>query len=1173
MSEIKYSDLIEDDGAIQKAINDLTALKQAFTEVGNLVKSEALTIKTSLQSTSTSTDSGRQSMERMVNESSRLKRAQDELEFALSETGAKVAELRMLTNEANTASKNNLKTVREESDSYNKLKMELDAAIAVYKGLTAAQREDTSVGEVAIKTIRKLREELKVIDARLKANTASVKRRVAEINNLRKAEDRLAYALSEENQKVLALNASTREANRVAKLNAIVANNAEGSYNRLSAQYELNKIALNKMSLAERENTAQGKALVEKTRLMYEEMIRLQEVTGKHTLSVGNYKKAWDGVRMGVDQIVREMPTLGISMNTFFLAISNNLPILVDEINKVREANKMAAKENRAQQSILRSVTSAIFSFNSVLIIAATVLSKYGTVIFDWIGSMFKAKSAIDDLTTSQKALVYIMSEDAGSAKQRIETVIELGVQIRKYGNDSKYTKAIIEEFNKTFDTHYKSMLEIKKEYPILADQVINAAIKMAAAQKLISDAATQMLRKQKAEMFLAGLSESEFTEASVNMNKLFRLLDTSLREQGVYAEDVIKIKNKLFAEVGQGNFISSGLVPTLFATEFTKQMRAAKDSSPELYKVMQQFGTTAGQKMLTALVNSQGSSVAIADMTKAIQELYQANLSELVSTTTTKSPKDRTEQIQKANNDIRKRYEESLTALILNEFDNRERDLKDTFEAEKRELLNKQKNDKDLTKESRGLITETIINMEKKLTEDLSDLEYDRQIAILEIQEEGLALQEEALRENTYEAMELRLSILEVQRQKELVANRKLIEQERQDENAINAKWNNIINEASKKETLAIEMENFEIQSQFRESEFNLVERTEREKTKFKLLEERKRWTLLLRLATAGSIQATEIELEAFKNMIKAIDRELKMSTLKDFNIYEALGLNDEQQKAAEQAVKLTVSYLQEILQAEKELADQAVELAQKRVDAAKTALEQEIEARNNGYAFNVSQAQKELAQARAQEKEKLKLQEEAAKRQEALNTISQTSSLITAAANIWATFSKIPGFGVPLALGAIATMFGSFAIAKVRASQVTRNKSDVESYGEGGLEMLEGGSHASGNDIAIGKTSKGKDRRAEGGEALAIINKRNTRKYRTLLPDLITSLNKGTFEKRYLNSFADSANFNVAISQDFSGIESDVRSIKEQNEMRYYVDSKGRLIRKYKNLTSIYK
>ena len=89
---------------------------------------------------------------------------------------------------------------------------------------------------------------------------------------------------------------------------------------------------------------------------------------------------------------------------------------------------------------------------------------------------------------------------------------------------------------------------------------------------------------------------------------------------------------------------------------------------------------------------------------------------------------------------------------------------------------------------------------------------------------------------------------------------------------------------------------------------------------------------------------------------------------------------------------------------------------------------------------------------------------------------------------------------------------MWGSFAIAKVKAHQVTKKS---QQYGEGGLEILNGGSHASGNDIPIGMTKDGKQRKAEGGEALAIISKSKTRKYKTILPDIVKSLNKGFLKK----------------------------------------------------------
>ena len=260
--------------------------------------------------------------------------------------------------------------------------------------------------------------------------------------------------------------------------------------------------------------------------------------------------------------------------------------------------------------------------------------------------------------------------------------------------------------------------------------------------------------------------------------------------------------------------------------------------------------------------------------------------------------------------------------------------------------------------------------------------------------------------------------------------------------------------------------------------------------------------------------------------------------------------------------------------MEAEIEAAEVAVEAAEKRVEAAEEAYDAEIEARNNGYANNVESARKELEQERKNQQEKQKLLEEAQKRQEALNTVIQASSLITAAAQLWSTMSGIPVVGPALAAAAIAAMFGSFAVAKIKANQVTASAQ----YGEGGLEFLEGGSHASGNDISLGtRNSKGKNMRAEGGEALAIINRRNTRRYRKQLPGIIESLNNGTFEDKYLNAFANSGERSISISQsnsiDLSNLESDVKSIRRSNETRYYTAPDGTVIMQYKNLKRIIK
>ena len=90
-------------------------------------------------------------------------------------------------------------------------------------------------------------------------------------------------------------------------------------------------------------------------------------------------------------------------------------------------------------------------------------------------------------------------------------------------------------------------------------------------------------------------------------------------------------------------------------------------------------------------------------------------------------------------------------------------------------------------------------------------------------------------------------------------------------------------------------------------------------------------------------------------------------------------------------------------------------------------------------------------------------------------------------------------------------ATLFASFAAAKIKAFQATKL------FRQGGYEVLSGGSHASGKDIPLGFTSDGRQRRAEGGEGMAIFNRRSTSKYGSLIPDLVSAINRGDFENKY--------------------------------------------------------
>jgi hypothetical protein len=151
---------------------------------------------------------------------------------------------------------------------------------------------------------------------------------------------------------------------------------------------------------------------------------------------------------------------------------------------------------------------------------------------------------------------------------------------------------------------------------------------------------------------------------------------------------------------------------------------------------------------------------------------------------------------------------------------------------------------------------------------------------------------------------------------------------------------------------------------------------------------------------------------------------------------------------------------------------------------------------------------------------------------------------------------------------------MWGTFAAAKVKAWQMA-GAGTSEKYGEGTVELLEGGSHQSGNDIDLGRKSNGTRRRAEGGEFFAVINKRNSRKYRDIIPDVINSLNQGTFAEKYLNAY-DGGGVSVVAPQgtNLSRVEAGIDRINDNLEKpTTFVDKNGNMVTIYKNVKRVIK
>lgn len=283
---------------------------------------------------------------------------------------------------------------------------------------------------------------------------------------------------------------------RLARLTVQMNSSAEGSYNRLSKQYSILKIQLNGMSEAMRLNTAEGQKMEQDAMRIYQQMIRLQEATGKHTLSVGNYGKALNGLNNATAQVVRELPALAISANTFFLAISNNIPILVDQINLLRQQNAAAVAKGEKGVSVLKSVVKSFLSWNTVLTLVITGVTLFGDKIIDFIANMFRAKDAVDVNAEALKEYKKAVDE---SLKSEAEATVT-----------SRLLYGVATDTTRSMEDRLSAVHQLQDEYPDYLGNISDEAI-LTGQAKVAYDKLTQSLvENARAKAYLNSITEQQ---------------------------------------------------------------------------------------------------------------------------------------------------------------------------------------------------------------------------------------------------------------------------------------------------------------------------------------------------------------------------------------------------------------------------------------------------------------------------------------------------------------------------------------------------------------------------------------------------------------------------------------------------------------------------------------
>ena len=309
-----------------------------------------------------------------------------------------------------------------------------------YKDLIKGMSESAKRIDTLNDRISELKSGLKGLRAERKAGTID-----EEAYNERVAQT--TQELAANRAEVKALQSAMRTYSREIQDNIKEEKNLEGAVNGLRASIRNLTAEYNALSAADRAG-AIGNGLAERISKIQTQVSAAEQRLGNFRSNVGNYQSAFNGLNVAVSQIVRELPSAAMGADMFFLAISDNIPMLVDEINKLREFNKSSEQS----VPILKQLGAAVFSWNSLISVGITLLTVYGKDIVSWIGNLFKGREAAMTMAEAQAEVNKQMAESSGSYGDQVAQLRALQLQWTQLGDDLKAKTEFVKNNREAFD-------------------------------------------------------------------------------------------------------------------------------------------------------------------------------------------------------------------------------------------------------------------------------------------------------------------------------------------------------------------------------------------------------------------------------------------------------------------------------------------------------------------------------------------------------------------------------------------------------------------------------------------------------------------------------------------------------------------------------------------------
>lgn len=336
---------------------------------------------------------------------------------------------------------------------------------------------------------------------------------------------------------------------------------------------------------------ATGKELIVQIQAVTKELNEAEQASSRFYRNVGNYASGWNGLNVQVQQLARELPSLAVSMNTFFLAISNNLPMLIDEIKLAKERLAELKAEGKEGTPVWKQLTKSLLSWQTALVVGITLLSSYGSEIADWVKGLLKAKENIDILKESLKAYNEAVLSGKKDAQEQLTELKLL------------YDAAI--DTAKGTDERTKAVKKLKDEYPGYFKGMDNEAILAGNAKSAYDQLTQSIMANAKARAYVNKLTENQETKID-------------LEEQLLQAQRNLKAAQTLEKLQHAGNIrntAGAAFVPT------TTGSKEIADAAAEVKKYSDEVDNlTQKIKVIDETSKRLENSVSVADL------LFDAN-------------------------------------------------------------------------------------------------------------------------------------------------------------------------------------------------------------------------------------------------------------------------------------------------------------------------------------------------------------------------------------------------------------------------------------------------------------------------------------------------------------------------------------------------------------------